>query len=911
MATFLPGQTDQFGPLQLHTPDYSFLMQAYGAKQAQYDRGFNTVKNLYNSVLNSPVSSAENEEFRKNAFDKIQDALKSVSGVDLSDPNTVRKAMGIMDPISSDKELAYDMAVTKYHQQQKSLMEQYKNSTDPKKRAMYNEQAERYIQLAEEDMRSARRGTGEITRIQPKDFVVFEDVMGFLNEAATKQGLKIEKTVAPGDGYIYKLTNGKDVIPDFNNWAKVQMGNRFDRQFAVQGEVQAQTSIRNIARTQGVSTERAREIFAQQVYEPMVEKMATQGEEMEKKLFDVEKKLKIFETKYGSQEPTDPDLLELWSNLNSQKEVFNDGLEALRQRTADFQSKGLEYVSRNLEGLFSEEAKNQNALNWASSKAMTTAAQDIKSDQVTISKWQMQNSRDIAMAQITAADRRHMQNLSFNAQKFELEHGLKTRQQEFNEQKFGLDLQYKYDALGAKTDSASGKKGMQSMEWSGFFTPIEDGLSGAALVQEALTVNDSQLFSAAFDSDKGLMGLVIPEHMDHGKYYGSIMKLRQFAQTGENKLTEEDKTVLRDYAKEVGSKTYEINGRQSAALFLDNLALNTFNKGKELSDTYAKMKSSKDLFERAEAYENAMARVSSTFSEREQLAKEMKRLAEVVVGSDGRVKQEYLDAGLKVATRLADGTPVFDMSKMKKEDRAMLEPFIGEEFKKRTNPVGQVYSMKGLSDTEIFSALNPNIMKNAVFTGNKLADLNVANMGPTDFRKLFNDEMTVSFNPVTKEAILDFAVSPVNAAARGLKITQPEKMSVTIPYESLMSSPSLKRLADVAQANTVKGQSAGKAAEFISNKYARVEASEFMKNAGFNYSIFGMDGVNGYGVKIAFNVMNPEGKWETQSAFKPISNPDNPEVWVELNRQIDFMFHKYKTSVEQNQASFKNQQLTK
>ena len=44
MATFIKGVTDQFGPLQLYRPDYQFLTQVYGTKQAQYDRGFNMVK---------------------------------------------------------------------------------------------------------------------------------------------------------------------------------------------------------------------------------------------------------------------------------------------------------------------------------------------------------------------------------------------------------------------------------------------------------------------------------------------------------------------------------------------------------------------------------------------------------------------------------------------------------------------------------------------------------------------------------------------------------------------------------------------------------------------------------------------------------------------------------------------------
>ena len=156
MATFIKGLTDQFGPMQLYKPDYQFLTQVYGTRQAEYDRGFSMVRNLYNSVLNSAVTNSDNQSFRQEAFKKLQGALKSVSNVDLSNPTNIMRAQGLIDPISQDQDLAYDMAVTRFHQAQKQKMEQYKNSTDPKIRAMYNDFSKMDIAFAEEDLRNAK-----------------------------------------------------------------------------------------------------------------------------------------------------------------------------------------------------------------------------------------------------------------------------------------------------------------------------------------------------------------------------------------------------------------------------------------------------------------------------------------------------------------------------------------------------------------------------------------------------------------------------------------------------------------------------------------------------------------------------------------------------------------------------------
>lgn len=913
MATFLPGQTDKFGPLQLHTPDYSFLTQAYGAKQAQYDKGFNAVKNLYNSVLNSPVSSAENEDFRKNAFIKIQDALKSVSGVDLSDPNTVKKAMGIMNPITDDKELGYDMAVTKYHQTQKQTMEQYKNSTDPEKRKLYSEQAERYIQFAEEDLRNARRGTGEIQSVRPKDFVIFEDVIGFLDKQAKAQGLKIEKTMVPGDGYIYKLTNGPNAVPAFNDWAKLQMGDQFDRQFNVQGEVQAQTAIRNIAKTQGISTQDARKVFSQQVYQPMMDKLSREGEFMEKQVSEASRRVELYESKYGTKEPTDPELLAIYTKYRTEKEQGSTALENLRQRTADFQNKGVAYVNRNLEGLYSEEAKAQTTMNWASSTAMATESQDQKSDQVTISKWQMQNTRDMNFAQIGAANARHASSQNWEKEKFGMTQDLAWQKQGFTEYQHEQEMGYKYDALDAKGDSATGAKGKSSMSPVGSFTSKEAGVPGASIVQQALLGNNVQLFNSTFSPQNGLLKLIVPDDMSHGKYYGSLSRLNDFAATGENKLTEQDQANLKEYAKKVGSKTYQINGRQSASLFLDNLAINTFNTAQNNAKDYPNIKARTDLFAAANSFEKGLSSVSSLLSERDQLAKEMKRLQEAVMGEDGKMKPEFVKAGLKVFNQFGDGTLQFDTSGMSKENLSMLEPYIGSEFRARTNPVGQVYSMRGLSDAEIFSSVNQNSLKSASFSGDKLAGIDFSKMGNADFRKLFGDESTVSFNPVTKEFIMQYKTSQANPAAKALGVTKPEEMTIVVPYETAMANPSLRRLSEVSQVNSVNAQSAGKAAVFLTDRNARITANEIQKSSGFDYEIFGMtDENNRYGVRFVLKTYDAEKNQEiVQSIFQPIANPGNASEWIAVNQSIDTAYYRYQTAAKEQERKFIESQISK
>ena len=65
MATYIQGVTDEFGQIVPYTPNWNFLERVYASGQSKYDQGFAKVKSLYNSLLNSPVTNSENEQFRK------------------------------------------------------------------------------------------------------------------------------------------------------------------------------------------------------------------------------------------------------------------------------------------------------------------------------------------------------------------------------------------------------------------------------------------------------------------------------------------------------------------------------------------------------------------------------------------------------------------------------------------------------------------------------------------------------------------------------------------------------------------------------------------------------------------------------------------------------------------------------
>ena len=192
MATYTSDVTsDPFGPMQLYKPDYQFLTQVYGTAQAEFDRGFNYIKSIYNSQLNNSMTSQDNEKHRQSVFKKISTSLKDATTLDLSNPANIAYATKILEPISKDREFAYDMAFTKRHQDELQKLESARMSLDPKLSGQYNDYSRKAIDFANQDMKGARRGDGSILKIAPQEFVPFQDIVADLNKAAKDQDLNI------------------------------------------------------------------------------------------------------------------------------------------------------------------------------------------------------------------------------------------------------------------------------------------------------------------------------------------------------------------------------------------------------------------------------------------------------------------------------------------------------------------------------------------------------------------------------------------------------------------------------------------------------------------------------------------------------------------------------------------------
>jgi len=597
MANFIPGDRSPIAEIKPWSPDWSFLAQVYGVTQARYDKGFNQVKNLYNSVLNSPLTNSQNQQFRQQMFEKIQNSLRNVSALDLSDPTNVMRAQSLLDPITDDKELAYDMYVTKHHDAQKGIMNSYMNSTDAKVRAQYSDYAKLDLMFAEDDLRKAKRGDGSITAVQPRDFTPFEDVNEYLSNAAKDAKLQVKFASPDGKGYIMTYTNGKYAEVPFSNWAAMTMGNRFDRQLGVIGRVTAESQIRDLME-QGYTRQDATNQVARKLSPEYVKSQKEDLGETSTSLSDVEHQIQVMKDLYPQGIPSGrQDLLQKFDKLLQTRYELNSSKTQYESEIKKVEEDPDNYTSSNLYSILASQAKKNAATIWGVSTAQATAEVDIKPDQKVIS------DMDRAAANARAAADRALR--------------AKIHQDNLNMEMYKLEKQEEIEIMKLKAD---GK--LPSETYVGDFTGAP-GTTGVDVLKSANSKNKSELFNNAFGAQTGLINMVIPKNQDHGKYYGVLSKLQNIAQGSKDKLTSEELGTLKTYGRLIGYNQ-SLSGSNTAAgadALIQTLASNTYTTANKVLQWYTDNGKASQGRKYAEAFTGTITSMKGILQEQKEIDK--------------------------------------------------------------------------------------------------------------------------------------------------------------------------------------------------------------------------------------------------------------------------------------------------
>jgi hypothetical protein len=244
MATYIRGLSDIMPIPAPFQPDFGMIQKTLGTMQNKYDQGFAAISNQYNQLAGKAITNPTLIKRRDQYIRSAQDQLKNLATVDLSSEDNVKKAESVFEPFWKDDAMLFDMNVTQRNQEAYQQAQDYANSDDPKRRAMYNPLAEEYIQNGVDELRNASVEDGSIFRVKPRKFVPFANIQEDLTKKAKDLGYKIEYTQQNG-AYKVKITNGPSSFDSWYTFGKAMMGNDYDEQMNVVSTVEYERNKKN------------------------------------------------------------------------------------------------------------------------------------------------------------------------------------------------------------------------------------------------------------------------------------------------------------------------------------------------------------------------------------------------------------------------------------------------------------------------------------------------------------------------------------------------------------------------------------------------------------------------------------------------------------------------------------------
>ena len=866
MATFTNGPS-QLAEIKSYEPDFGFLAKVYGTKQEEYDRGFTMVKNLYNSALNGNLSNEHNEAYRQDAFKKLESTLRSVSGADLSQASNIMQAQKLIDPIAGDSELAYDMGVTAYHAKQKAKMEQVRTSTDPKVRATYNDIAAQYIAQGESDLRNAKRGDGSIRAVRPREFVQFEDVVEHLNTAAKDAGLEVKIAKADGKGYIITQTNGDIAEDNFQVWAANQLSSpKFQKQFAITGEVQAENAIRTEMQ-KGLSRTDATNAVAERIHPEILQEVGVAGSDKDKELSSIDNKIAYYDKMYQSGfPPNKPEILQQYQALLKQKNDRKDELANLEDQSGKLQAEGPAYVASDLYNIYANQARTKTAEGWGKARAYANVERDVEPDQKVIG--------DLNRAQDAQF---HNDDMNF-----------KYMQHEYNKTKDAADFELKKQTLElAKLKAVKADKNAPVESHLGKYAST-DKFNATDILQSDFNANRSKSFNTAFGTQGGLMNLFIPEDKQ-GKYNAALSRLYKVA-NGNGKLTAEDVGLLKMYSKKIGYDFVMPKNAAHADAIVQRMARQTYNTAANQLALYSSTgKTSTIPKATLQAFKGQIASMKAILNEDVEIKQNYERIAKVIKNADPDLME-----GAKIVGWAKGNLPIYDLSNVSKEGKTYLDNVISSEYNARKRVLGNSYEFSKLSAAEITNVFSPNMGKAVDGDGDEIDLENLRNMNTADAQKVFGNSMQTSYDPVKKKVFVEMKVTPGNLAKSfGLKGAQTIK--IEMPYSSVQGNPSLTRFNKYIESNSLDARSLGRFNHFLTDDNARTMADRYMKNLGFDFDVTASTNHDGKpGLSVNYRRYDPSTKkWNNTSSFIPTGGKNDIPGLRKAEERIEQDFNTY------------------
>jgi len=541
MSTYLQGGTDMMPQIAPFQPDFGLVQKTLSTLQNRYDQGFASLKNVYNQVLNAPLSDVDNRAVRDQFVKEAQRRLQDLASVDLSLPENQTMAENVFSPFWQDNMIVQDTGLTKWYQNETMRAKATRDSLDEKVRSQYSDVAAQYLQNGWEKLQDAGRDPDKYSKLEKRRFVPFQDVQAYLDDRAKAEGLKIEWK-APDGPYMKTIRGGTESLPAFETFAENALGDKFDEQFKISGIVRKESEIKRLqAINPGLSDEAALDQLSHSTIADLKKQYEQKSTSLQTELTSIEKRLEGY-GKTGLSTAQQEEVNALFARQDKLTAQFKQTTEKLN-KYKDEKKTSQDWVAQ-ADSYFADSFKQSAIRMWANEKASN---QQIEYDINPV--WR--------------------ENMTIDYQKQDL--ALKLRAEDRQERELEWKMKHPgrrggsgsgdgYDGYGDSPDEDDALNPETTGRYEG---PGSTDITKLGSAYERYVEKEQSLWDAAhsaiFDIKTGVGSLLYSLNIDDSKAGKYISVMDKLGRDPDSKLNDEEKAVF----KEVGDKLKDYTGIES------------------------------------------------------------------------------------------------------------------------------------------------------------------------------------------------------------------------------------------------------------------------------------------------------------------------------------------------------------
>ena len=256
--------------MPMYTPDWEFLSSAQRTLTQMQTSAFDSFHDKYSLLLQSDLLNPENQKFRDTYMRLADSKIKSVSGMDLTDPRNLNSAMGVFDSLVNNQRYVKDVMFTRSATNALREAEMLRRSPDERIRKMYNPYSVADIQYAMEDFSTAV--ADEMLNMSVPSYVQGLDLWSRAEQYFEDKNWKRVFDQKSG-GYIYTQQNGQLIEEDVYQY----LYNRFSEDplvrdyLGVKSRVERRQFVEENAAAFGNNKEAATRAYLQQRWNQLAE----------------------------------------------------------------------------------------------------------------------------------------------------------------------------------------------------------------------------------------------------------------------------------------------------------------------------------------------------------------------------------------------------------------------------------------------------------------------------------------------------------------------------------------------------------------------------------------------------------------------------------------------------------------